>query len=60
MKLSTALGNVGSAIGSVIDASTLAKLRKELTEAEPVADAAAKRVTDLKMQIEAIQKRLSR
>lgn len=54
---STAKG-IGNALGSLIDYSTLARIRKELDEAQPAADAANRRVADLKAQINAIERRL--
>lgn len=58
MSFKSAASAFGSAIGSAIDYSTLSKLRTELREAEPIAEAQNQKVADLKAQIEAIQKRL--
>lgn len=59
MSASSTTKDLVDAFRSVLDARTLKRLRIELEIEEPRADAAAKRVADIKMSIEAIQKRLS-
>lgn len=54
-----AIKDLTDSIRSLIDAKTLKRLRIELAIEEPKAESAAKRVADIKMSIEAIQKRLS-
>jgi hypothetical protein len=59
MSISSTTKDLTSSLRSAIDAHTLKKLRIELAIEEPKAESAAKRVADIKMSIEAIQKRLS-
>lgn len=59
MSISSVTKDLTESIRSAIDAKTLKKLRIELAIEEPKAESAVKRVADIKMSIEAIQKRLS-